>query len=117
MFAAPKSGARFLPENHGQKRDAGIDRTSAIASTPARRSIAVKRSAGIFEWPIVKRSKAVIVRSVPRSGARSHTALRPGQSINNKELLAAVTALQALRDRTEICLKAVEACCVPCPAF
>jgi hypothetical protein len=69
MFAAVSSGARFFAENHGQKRDAGIDRTSAIASTPALRSSAVKRSAGILEWPMVKKSKPVIVRFASSCGA------------------------------------------------
>ena len=49
---------RFLPENHGQKRDTGVERTSATAFTPAARSIATKRSAGMLEWPMLKRSNA-----------------------------------------------------------
>ena len=45
--------SRFLPENQGQKRDTGVERTSAIALTPAARSIATKRSAGMLEWPML----------------------------------------------------------------
>jgi hypothetical protein len=49
MFAPPKSDARFFAENHGQNRDAGTERTSAMASMPAPRSSAIQRSAGILE--------------------------------------------------------------------
>ena len=45
-----------LAENHGKRRDAGAERTSAMASTPAARNMATKRSAGMLEWPMVKRS-------------------------------------------------------------
>jgi hypothetical protein len=61
MPASAKSGARFSAENQGQKRENGVERTSAIAVTPAARCIAIKRSAGILEWPMLNRSKAVIV--------------------------------------------------------
>lgn len=54
-----KSDANVLAENHGQNLDAGTERTSATA--PASRSIAIKRSGGKLEWPMVRRSKAVMV--------------------------------------------------------
>jgi hypothetical protein len=54
---------RFLPENHGQKRDTGAERTSAIALTLAACNSAMKRSAGILEWPMLVKSTAVIAAS------------------------------------------------------
>src|ERR1700721_820099 len=51
--------AKFLPENHGKRRENGVERTSAMASAPASRSNAKKRSAGIFEWRMLDRSRAI----------------------------------------------------------
>src|SRR6266851_5619957 len=56
--------ARVLAENHGKRRENGVERTSAIASAPASCSNAIKRSAAIFEWPMLNRSKDDIVRSL-----------------------------------------------------
>src|SRR6202047_3930653 len=51
--------ARAFPENHGKRREYGVERTSAMVSTPASRSRAKKRSAAIFEWPMLNRSKDI----------------------------------------------------------
>jgi hypothetical protein len=50
--------ASRLPENQGNRRENGTDRTSTSAVTPAPASSAAKRSAGRLEWPIVNRSKS-----------------------------------------------------------
>jgi hypothetical protein len=49
MPAADSAAASGFRENQGQKRECGVLRTSAIALTPALRSSARKRSAGMFE--------------------------------------------------------------------
>ena len=48
-----KSGFSVLAENHGQKRENGVERTSAIVPTFCACSIATKRSAGLLEWPML----------------------------------------------------------------
>jgi hypothetical protein len=58
MFAAAKSGASLFLENHGQNREAGTDRTSAIALIPALRSIAGKafrRNIGMTDGKEIER--------------------------------------------------------------
>src|SRR5580704_1896238 len=64
--------AKFLPENHGKRRENGVERTSAMASTPASRSNATKRSAGIFEWPMLNRSKDDIAESLAEKLRQFH---------------------------------------------
>src|ERR1700756_4557194 len=59
--------ARFLPENHGKRRENGVERTSATAFTPAWRNSPMKRSAGIFEWPMLNRSNDDIVESLAKT--------------------------------------------------
>jgi hypothetical protein len=48
--------AKALAENHGHQREFGTERTSAMAFTSASRSIVIKRSEEMLEWPMVKRS-------------------------------------------------------------
>src|SRR3954466_923730 len=50
--------ANALPENHGNRRENGTERTSAITSTPLVFTNDTKRSAARLEWPIVNRSNA-----------------------------------------------------------
>src|SRR5579863_4954106 len=57
MPSAASRAARLFFENQGKCRESGTERTSAIAVTPAPRSIAIKRSAGMLEWPMLRRSK------------------------------------------------------------
>src|SRR5580704_8991296 len=59
MSCCASVAARFLPENHGKRRENGVERTSAMAFTPAWRSSPIKRSLGIFEWPMLNRSKDI----------------------------------------------------------
>src|ERR1700728_2830299 len=54
--------AKLVFENHGNRREAGTLRTSARAVTPACCSSATKRSIGMLEWPMVKRSNAGAAR-------------------------------------------------------
>src|SRR5262249_33940569 len=51
----------FLREPGAESRHRS-ERTSAIASTPAARNIAVNCAAAILEWPMLNRSKSVIVQ-------------------------------------------------------
>src|ERR1700684_4588259 len=64
MLCCASVTAKFLPENHGKRRENGVERTSATASTPASRSKVMKRSAGIFEWPMLNRSKDDIAETL-----------------------------------------------------
>jgi hypothetical protein len=65
---------------------------------PALRSIAVKRSAGIFEWPMVKRSNAVMSLLNVTPGSLREAPIGRGAEKFCKEIRLAVTALQALGD-------------------
>src|SRR5580693_3626352 len=59
----PSALRRFssgLRENQGKNREYGVERTSATASTPASRSSATNRSAGMLEWPMLNKSNADI---------------------------------------------------------
>ena len=60
MPSCASLSAKFLPENHGKRRDTGVERTSTIVLTPASRSIVMKRSAAMLEWPMLNKSKADI---------------------------------------------------------
>src|ERR1700733_741753 len=62
MSAAARRAANCFCENHGHQRECGTERTSTTAFTPACWSSATKRSIGIFEWPMVKRSNAGAAR-------------------------------------------------------
>src|SRR5436190_6955738 len=58
MPSCPSRSARALPENHGNRRENGTDRTSATAVTSAFLSSDRKRSTARLEWPIVNKSKS-----------------------------------------------------------
>src|SRR5215472_8457886 len=97
MLAPARSGARFFAENQGQNRETGVERTSATASTPAARSIAIKRSAAILEWPMVKRSKVVMVQFASKLRIPSDVIARStgDEAIRTLSMLP-VIALQSL---------------------